>query len=183
MRKRYQPKIQTSSEFELDLAPLLAVMVKLVPVLLVSSAFVQIMNIETELPQAVKEAIERQPAEENKEKVQIALEISEKTGFRIVVWKGKEQTIETVALKDGKLDFESLHLALRKVKTVHPEVFRLEIAPEGNVTHKELVAIMDEARKSRDKDVKFPIFDKKRGQEVLTDFMFPEIVFSNVLEG
>jgi biopolymer transport protein ExbD len=48
------------SEFDLDLAPLLAVMVKLVPVLLLSSAFVQVMVVETDLPQAVKEAIQKQ---------------------------------------------------------------------------------------------------------------------------
>lgn len=41
MRRGKKLKINHNSEFELDLAPLLAVMVKLVPVLLISSAFVQ----------------------------------------------------------------------------------------------------------------------------------------------
>lgn len=50
MGRRFKPKINHNSEFDLDLAPLLAVMVKLVPVLLVSSAFVQMMIIETDLP-------------------------------------------------------------------------------------------------------------------------------------
>ena len=40
MGKRFKMHIDRNAEFELDLAPLLAVMVKLVPVLLVSSAFV-----------------------------------------------------------------------------------------------------------------------------------------------
>ena len=56
MRRRQQFKTLNPAEFELDLAPLLAVMVKLVPVLLLSSAFVQVMMVETDLPQAVKEA-------------------------------------------------------------------------------------------------------------------------------
>lgn len=182
MRRRYKSHVQHSFEFELDLAPLLAVMVKLVPVLLVSSAFVQVMNIETELPQAVKEAIQRDPSND-KEKIQVALEASHKNGFKVVVWKGKEQSISEVPLKDGKMDFPGLQLALQKVKSENPDVFRLELAPDKDLTHQEIVSIMDEARKSRDADVKFPIFDRRQQKEVLTEFMFPEVVFSNLLEG
>ena len=61
MRKRFKPILNHNSEFELDLAPLLAVMVKLVPVLIVSSAFVPIVIIQSELPApvAAKSAVTR----------------------------------------------------------------------------------------------------------------------------
>ena len=66
MAGRYKPQINHNSEFELDLAPLLAVMVKLVPVLLVSSAFVQLMIVETELPQVVQQALAYQEKQTKK---------------------------------------------------------------------------------------------------------------------
>ena len=42
---------------------------------------------------------------------------------------------------------------------------------------------MDEARQSRDNNVKFPVFDTKQNKNVETDYMFPEVVFANTLEG
>jgi biopolymer transport protein ExbD len=182
MRKRFKPQLQENLEVELDLAPLLAVMVKLVPVLLVSSAFVQIMNVETELPQAVKEAIAREPSSLEK-KTQIAVEVSKLKGFTVVLWQDGKQTIESVPPSEGKLDLQKFHQALVRIKTENPQVFRLELAPDNNITHQEIISIMDAARKAKDKQVRFPINDKATGKETLTEFMFPEIVFSNVLEG
>ena len=83
MRRRFKPIINHNSEFELDLAPLLAVMVKLVPVLLMSSAFVQMMIIETELPQVVQEAIKQQDT--NVKAAHITLEVNKTEGVKIIV--------------------------------------------------------------------------------------------------
>ena len=47
-------------DFELDLTPLLAIIMKLVPVLVISSSFLQLTQIETELPQVIKQQIENQ---------------------------------------------------------------------------------------------------------------------------
>jgi len=178
-RKRFMNHL--SHEFELDLAPLLAVMVKLVPVLLVSSAFVQVMMIETDLPQAVKEAIAK---EEKKPTANVQLDINGKNGIRIIVEKNGSQTVEVVALKpDGSFNYTQLHQKLVEVKAQNPEVFRVELNPEGNISYREIVKIMDEARKARDKNIHFPVFDSKAGKEVETDYMFPDVVFVNMMEG
>lgn len=182
MRSRYKPKVQHNHEFELDLAPLLAVMVKLVPVLLISSAFVQVMVIETDLPQAVKEAIETQDKDKNLATIQ--LDVSRKEGIKVVIAKDGAQKVETIKLNaDGSFDLQGLQKELQKVKAENPKVFHIEVAPEGNVSYKELVKIMDEARKSRDKDVHFPVFDAQKGHDIETDYMFPDVVFSNMMEG
>ncbi len=182
MRARYKPKVNSNHEFELDLAPLLAVMVKLVPVLLISSAFVQVMVIETDLPQVVKEAVQNQ--EDNKDLASIQLDVSKKEGIKVIIAKGGDQKTEVVAMKaDGTFDYASLQKSLQKVKAENPKVFRIELSPEGAVPYKEIVKIMDEARKSRDKAVRFPVFDSKKGVEVETDYMFPDVVFANMMEG
>ena len=182
MRKRFKPKMQNSHEFELDLAPLLSVMVKLVPVLLISSAFVQVMVIETDLPQAVKEAIHKQ--EEDKASATVQMDVSHKDGIKVIIAKDGAQKVDLVPLKsDGSFDLPALQKELQKVKAENPKVFRLELSPEGNVSYKEIVKIMDEARKSRDKEVRFPVWDSKKNQEVETDYMFPDVVFANMMEG
>jgi len=182
MRKRFQPKIQNNYEFELDLAPLLSVMVKLVPVLLISSAFVQVMVIETDLPQAVKEAVQKQEDDQNLASIQ--LDVSRKEGIKLIVAKQGSQHVERIpATADGGFDLPALHKQLQKVKTENPKVFRIEMAPAGDVSYKEIVRIMDEARKSRDKDVRFPVWDSQKQKEVETDYMFPDVMFANMMDG
>jgi biopolymer transport protein ExbD len=180
MRQLRKFKTLNPHEFELDLAPLLAVMVKLVPVLLLSSAFVQVMMVETDLPQAVKEAIQQQ---DKKPTATIHIKADMKEGIQIVIAKGGNQRIEPVPMKDGAFDYASLHKTLQKVKLENPEVFKIEFAPDTNVPYRDVVRMTDEARRSRDKDVRFPIFDAKENKTVLTDFMFPDVVFTNIFDG
>ncbi len=181
MRRIRKIKVDHNSEFELDLAPLLAVMVKLVPVLLVSSAFVQMMVIETELPQVVNEAIQRQDQQQTP--TNVALEVDGKDGIRIVITEKGQEKVETIPLRDGAFDYPGLHQKLIAVKKAHPEVFKIELNPDGKVPYNEIVKIMDEARQAHDTNVKFPVFDTKQGKNVETNYMFPEIIFANMMEG
>jgi biopolymer transport protein ExbD len=181
MRRAKKLHIDHNSEFELDLAPLLAVMVKLVPVLLVSSAFVQMMVIESQLPQVVNEAIQRQ--DQQPTPTNVALEVDAKEGLRIVVTAKGQEKVETIPLVNGAFDFKGLHAKLVEVKKANPEVFKIELSPDAQVPYKEIVKIMDEARQAHDQTVKFPVFDTKQGKNVETNYMFPEIVFANMMEG
>ena len=181
MPKRFKLNINHNSEFELDLAPLLAVMVKLVPVLLVSSAFVQMMIIETELPQVVQQAIENDKKNNQKN---LKLEVDPELGVIITLTQNDKEDVFTVKNIDHKnIDFQNLHLKLREIKAQNPEIFKIDFAPHKATPYKDVVKIMDEARKSRDSSVKFPIKDLKTGQEAQTDYMFPEIIFSQTMDG
>jgi biopolymer transport protein ExbD len=182
MAGRLKPKINHNSEFELDLAPLLAVMVKLVPVLLVSSAFVQMMIVETELPQVVQQAIQEQ--EKNPNAAQLAVELNKKEGVRFIITENAKQRIEIVGLNSNKeFDLPAVQAKFQEVKKSHPEIFKIELNPDADVAYKEVVHVMDEARRSRSNDVRFPVKDAKTGQETTTDYMFPEVVFANMMDG
>lgn len=180
-RRRFKPQIDHNSEFELDLAPLLAVMVKLVPVLLLSSAFVQMMIIETELPQVVQQALAK---EEKKERPTIVtLDIDRESGVRVTTNKNGKETVRSIAMVNKTdFNFSGVKEVLVKVKQENPEVFKIEFNPAANVPYKEIVKMMDEVRKSNDKNLQFPVTDEKTGKTVQTDFMFPEVVFSNVTD-
>ena len=86
-------------------------------------------------------------------------------------------------MKDGDYDLQALHNKLVDIKKAHPEVFKIELNPDGKVPYNTIVKIMDEARQARDAKVKFPVFDTKQGKNVETNYMFPEIVFANTMEG
>ncbi|MFN8944679.1 MAG: biopolymer transporter ExbD, partial [Pseudobdellovibrionaceae bacterium] len=152
-------------------------------------AFVQMMVIETELPQVVKEAIEQQ---ELKTKTTITLEMKAETGFEIVVRDeaGKEKTFHIPKAGDAtknsansKWDYEALHLKLREIKQQNPNVFKLNFAPGDSVTYQELIQATDEARKSRDVRILFEVEDLKTQKKSKTDYMFPEVIFVNMMEG
>ncbi|MGZ3690986.1 MAG: ExbD/TolR family protein [Pseudobdellovibrio sp.] len=181
-RRRYKMHIDHNSEFELDLAPLLAVMVKLVPVLLVSSAFAQLMIVETELPQVVQEAITRE--EKTEKPTVISLTIDKVGGVKVSTSKNGKENIKNIAQLSGKeFNLTELHTTLIEIKKANPEVFKIELNPADNVPYKDIVRIMDEVRKSRSNDIRFPVQDEKTGKTSTTDYMFPEVVFPNMTEG
>jgi len=180
--RRYRPQSTLSHEFELDLAPLLAVMVKLVPVLLVSSAFVQMMMVETDLPQAVKEAVVRN---EKAPTANLQLDISGKDGLRLILaLTGQAPTVTLIPNRgDGGFNLSDLHARLVEIKTAHPDLFRLELNPGANIAYRDIVKIMDEARKAKDSKIHFPVTDPKTQTVSETDYMFPNVVFVNMMEG
>ena len=182
MAGRYKPKINHNSEFDLDLAPLLAVMVKLVPVLLVSSAFVQMMIIETELPQVVQEALARQ--ENSPKPTKVVLSVDKKSGINIVINENGKETVKQIDLNaKHEFDLDKLYLSMQEIKKSYPQVFKIEFNPSDSVNYKDIVKLMDEVRKSKSADVRFPVKDEKTGEMTSTEYMFPEVVFSNMLEG
>lgn len=181
MKGRRWNNHDTTGEFELDLAPLLAVMVKLVPVLLISSAFVQLMMVETELPQVVKEAVNQNNDPKN-ELAKIRLSADGTKGISIVIIeKGKEK--ETVVpMKNNAYDFAALHEKLVAIKKEYPKVFKIDLLPGAGVEYGDIIRMMDEARRSRNNQITFPVFDAQKNAETQTPFMFPEVVFANSLE-
>ena len=181
MPKTRYKKIELNHEFELDLAPLLAVMVKLVPVLLLSSAFVQLSMIETELPQWVQEGIQKQ---EERTQVHLIVEMNPSEGFKIFVKNpsGEDKTLQ-VPLVDNRWDFKTLHSTLIEIKKNNPEVFKFQFAPASSVRYEDLIRVTDEARQARDPRVAFPILNQSAEKVTSTQYMFPEVIFSNMLGG
>src|SRR3712207_4981564 len=129
-RKNFKQRIDDST-FELNLAPMLDIIVSIVPMLLLSVAFVHVTVIDTPVPQAVEKAMAAQ--NEKKDAVQILLHVSKQSGFRFTV-NDKGQTKETVvAMKGDKLDLDGLHKETLNLKASYPDVFRLELNPDEAV--------------------------------------------------
>jgi biopolymer transport protein ExbD len=176
--RRSRPHI--NHEFDLDLAPLLSVMVKLVPVLLISSAFVQISIVETDLPQAVKEALQ-QPIDNNKPQ-SLEVKMNVNNGFEVTLQKDGQTKSFSVPRINDQWDYKALHETLVQMKKEIPQIFRLDLKPEGDIKYQDIVKVMDQARRAQQKNVEFEFKDKE-GKSKTTEFMFPDVVFANIMEG
>jgi biopolymer transport protein ExbD len=163
--------------FDLNLAPVLDIIVSIVPLLLLSVAFVQVKMIDTSVPQVVAEAVQRANA---KSETTVTLKVSKEKGFTFEVVKDGKKTPVSVANKGKTWDYDALQAAAFGIKQKSPEVFRLDLAPEADVNLNELVMVMDKLRHSPNAQ-KVAFTDPANGQKVETELMFPNVLFANVV--
>src|SRR3954464_1400564 len=101
-------KRSSDATYDLNLAPILDIIVSIVPLLLLSIAFVQVKMIDTSVPQVVAEAAERA---NDKSETTVSLKVSKGKGFVFEVTKDGKTNPVTVGNKDGKWDLEALNAA------------------------------------------------------------------------
>jgi biopolymer transport protein ExbD len=179
MRKTFRTRVEDST-FELNLAPMLDIIVSIVPMLLLSVVFVHITTVDTPIPQAVEKAMVK--AEKNNE-TQITLDVSKDTGFKFTIVSNGNTKLMNVGLSGKDLDLIALHKQVLSLKQQYPDVFRLELHPEEAVVLKEIVAVMDQLRTRVKDDPKVFFKDADSGKLVETDLIFPDVVFGNVAGG
>lgn len=170
-------KRASDSTFDLNLAPILDIIVSVVPLLLLSIAFVQVKMIDTSVPQVVAEAIQRA---NDKVETTVALKISKAKGFTFEVSKNGKMTPVTVGNKGQDWDYDMLSAAALTIKKQNPEVFRIDMSPEADVNLNELVVVMDKLRRTPD-STKIAFVDPANGQKMESELMFPHILFANVV--
>lgn len=167
----------SDATFDLNLAPILDIIVSIVPMLLLSMAFVQVKMIETPVPQAVADAIQHA---EDKQETQVRLLISDKAGFTFeVINEGHTQKFE-IPKRGKSWDYDGLQRTAFEVKQHFPQVFKLDFAPDGDVNLNDLVEMMDKIRKDP-ADRKIAFVDPKNGEKLETSLLFPNVVFANVM--
>ncbi len=174
---RFKRSRSVDATFDLNLAPILDIIVAIIPLLLLSIAFVQVKMIDTSVPQVVAESIQRA---NEKSETTVGLKVSKKNGFVFEVVKNGKATPMTVANKGTGWDLDGLLAAAFAIKQQNPEVFRLDMSPESDVNLDELVSVMDKLRRTPDTQ-KIAFVDPASGQKVETELMFPNVLFANVI--
>jgi biopolymer transport protein ExbD len=168
----------TSEEatFELNLAPMMDMLVTIIPFMLLSTVFIQMVMIDTSLPVPVAQALAQDRADQKRE-VSIVVNMDRKSGFSINVKNpaGPSSSYAVAMLASGEFDYKSLHTRLVQIKQMHPKVFRLELNPADNIDYEFIVKTMDSTRDMSKEDPKITI----DGAE--TPLLFPDVVLSNVM--
>ncbi len=180
MRKNFSSRVEDAT-FELNLAPMLDIIVSIVPMLLLSVAFVHVTVIETPIPQAVEKAIAA-ANEKNKDVVQVALHVSKQAGYRFVITDKGETKETVVAMKGDKFDLDGLHKETMNIKKNYPDVFRVELNPDEAVPLEDIVHTMDRVRVMNSGEPKI-VFKDEAGKDIETNLLFPDVVFGNVAGG
>jgi biopolymer transport protein ExbD len=178
MTVRFKRSRTTDSTFELNLAPVLDIIVAIIPMLLLSVAFVQVKMIEAPTPQVVNEKTVKEPP---KPETVISLKVSKKTGFAFEVTdkKGKS-SVTRVALAAGELDYDGLLASAIKIKGVYPDVSKLQLLPDSDVPFDLIVKAMDQVRQvPRAKPTKVSFSDMS-AKPAETEYLFPDVVFSSI---
>ena len=114
----------------------------------------------------------------------LAVKITGKVYVSFVINENGKETVKQIDLNaKHEFDLDKLYLSMQEIKKSYPQVFKIEFNPSDSVAYKDIVKLMDEVRKSKSADVRFPVKDEKTGEMTSTEYMFPEVVFSNMLEG
>lgn len=186
MAKTYKNIRLTAEEepnFELDLSPMLALMVCLIPIMLLSTVFVKVTVIESPLPQVVQKAIEEDRKKKEREvEVNVTMLNSKSIQLQVSV-DGKTQTKREFKVTNQDWNFDGLRKELIKVKKTHPKVFRLSLFPGEQVPYDQIVKLMDTVRNTGDENIKLMVIDEETKEAAETDIMFPDVIFGNLLEG
>lgn len=173
----------TEASFELDLSPMLALMVCLIPIMLLSTVFVKVTVIESPLPQVVQKAIEN---DRNKKDRQIEVSVTMRNNKSMhlkVTQGGRAKLSKVIPVANAEWGFEALRKELIPVKKAHPKVFRLSLFPGEAVAYNDIVKLMDAVRKTGDASVTVTIVDEETKESAQTDVMYPDVIFGNLLEG
>lgn len=180
MAKHGKFREKADSTFDINLAPMLDVIVAIVPMLLMSVVFLRVNMIEAQIPQIVAQAIEDNKNKPNPVTLALAIQ-GNNYKFELTV-NGKKSDI-TVAAVGGKPNLEGLYKEAEVIKRKFPDVFKIEIKPSKDVSLDQIVSTLDKIRKLKSGSEGFTIKDEKTGTTAKTDLMFPEIVFADILEG
>lgn len=169
--------------FDLNLAPVLDIIVSIVPMLLLSVAFVQVKMIEAPTPQVISEPANQQNPP--KPEVTATLRVSKLNGFSFEVTDLKGVMSATkIGLLEGKLNLEALLSAAIKIKETYPELNKLQLLPEADIAFNDLVQVMDQVRQRPSRTpASTSISEATKAAPVKNEYLFPDIIFGSVASG
>lgn len=170
------------TEWEIDLSPLLALMVTLIPVLLLQTSFATMTMLETTLPilsDAKQEQIDKKKKNEIKFDLDIFAKKENRFQMKVQVNSKVVKTVDINSL-EGNFDLKGLYKELAKLKSQYPKQIGAKLTPADNVKYDTIVKILDVIR--RDDSGQSYKFKDDKGKMVETTMLFPDVVFGNIAE-
>lgn len=164
-------------QIELNLVPMMDTFVVLIAFLLYTMAFIVMTSVETPLPTASPTEV----AEKLKEKpLQLTISFRED---EVEIWSPfkKVDSKKIPNTPEGTPDVMAIHQRLVEVKQQFPNEKQVVLAPTGSISYDSLVASMDGIRLLDPTDPAIIVKNAETGVDEALKFLFPEIVFGNIL--
>ena len=168
------------TDWEIDLSPLLALMVTLIPVLLLQTSFATLQMLETTLP-VLSDVKTEDKKDKNKVDFDLNITVNAKNTVEMLVnVNSKEVKKVKVQAEKGKIDLGSIKTELIKIKEAYPKEVSAKLTPSDQMSYESIVAFLDVLRKP-DKDKTFKFIDEK-GQKLESGVLFPNVVFGSIAD-
>ena len=162
---------QKKKSMRINVIPILDAVFIFIFFLLMSAQFVDVYEIETEVPKISSSS------EASKDKpLNLMLKIGQE---EIVMTTGiEEQIVEKVERINGLYNLEKLNLALIKIKSAHFNESTIVLKPEKTIAYNEIISIIDNIKKSHFGAIKDPRLGKEGSA---TDILFDQIIFETII--
>ncbi len=164
---------------EIDLSPLLALMVTLIPVLLLQTSFLTLAMIETSLP--ILSDVKQKPVVKKENEIDFDLNVAAKkeSSFEVKV-QVNSKVVKKVKIKalEGEFNLKGLREELSLLKMKYPKEVGAKLTPVDDVSYENIIKILDTMR--RDDSGKQYYFKDDQGRMVETSMLFPDVVFGNI---
>lgn len=174
-RRRSAPE-----QIMLNLVPILDTLVALLSFMLLTTAFLSIVSVESPFPET--SAKQLQELEKKEKPLQLTLSLREKDAE---IWSPFDRIapIRLANTPEGQADLKAIHEALVTVKQKFPNELKIVLVPYGGVSYDVLVSVMDSVRMMEPTDP--PIFTKNAasGVDEAVKRLFPDVIFGNLLGG
>jgi biopolymer transport protein ExbD len=151
--------------------------VTLIAFLLLVTSLLSVTLIDTPVPVVSSDS----PKDDHKKPLALTLKIEQdalvlSSAFR----KIPEQKFPKVSVG---YDLDQLHQALLKIRQQFPDEQNIVFLPVANVKYDDLVQLMDAVRLVSKTDPPMPTVKDKDGVDRIDPFLFPTVVFGNVISG
>lgn len=173
---------ESANDWEIDLSPLLALMVTLIPVLLLQTSFVTLKMLETTLP-ILSDVKQEDKKDRDKNEINFDLGIFAKNENDFVLnLTVNEKLVKKIDIKaKGKnFDLDKLKEELVKIKKDYPKEMSAKLTPDEKVQYDVIVKMLDVIRENSSGEM--IRFVDKNGTKVETALLFPDVVFGNIAE-
>lgn len=169
------------TDWEIDLSPLLALMVTLIPVLLLQTSFITLKMLETTLPVLSDTKVEEPKDKKKKIDFNLNVFVEDKNNIKMLVNVDNKQ-VKKVDLKanQGEFDLIGFKEELLKIKKKYPKQVSAKITPSDTTSYDTIVKFLDVMRKPEaGKTFKFI---NEKGEKLETEVLFPDVVFGNIAD-
>lgn len=142
---------------ELDVIPVMSLIVHLIPMLLLSVRFLTLSQIQSEGPLVPTSPAPSNDAYAEQERKLVSVRITPE-GFVVGGGDAADPRIPCIgACAPDTYDYASLNQAMVAAKRIHPDETRVVLAPEPSIPYDVLVRVMDATRaRARSGEALFP---------------------------
>lgn len=164
-------------EIDLPLVPVMDAFVTLIAFLLLVTSLLSVTLIDTPVP-----VVSNVPEDKKPDKP-LALQLEIKTDELILSSSFRRIPEQKFPKVDKGYDTDKLHAALIAIRQQFPQENTIVYKPVADVKYDDLVQLMDATRLLSKTDPANPTVKDKDGVDRVDPFLFPTVVFGNVISG